>query len=34
MVQSGARKKECLRILLWLIPCAIMRLETKPFQCV
>ena len=22
MVQSGARKKECLRILLWLIPCA------------
>ena len=24
MVQSGARKKECLRILFWLIPCALL----------
>ena len=30
MVQSGARKKECLRILFWLIPCALLSTTAPP----
>jgi hypothetical protein len=30
MVQSGACKKECLRILFWLIPCALLFTAAPP----
>ena len=30
MLQSGARKKECLRILFWLIPCALLFTAAPP----